>query len=356
MRTRTRPRTLAALIFGVLFVPATVGAQSFDTAGEQQMLARINSMRAAQGLPLLVRHEALDAAARAHCADMARQQQLTHVSSTTGTPADRVRAAGVTASTVAENVALHRTSAEAHEALVASDAHRANMLSADVTHVGVASLPTDRGHYVTQLFAQVGPSAPPAPPPAVADVIAPPPAVAEVIAPPPAAAPPAVAPPSAPAPAAAPPPTGGTLAYQPGSNGTVVVHRDDAGRVQAYWVYGSGRWWYYPFPPGAQPGQQLEVDRSVQGPPPGFPEHPGAAPPPPHAPQARALAPQAPLLPPPGAAGVTYGVAPGMTFYAVPPPPMVDHPTADWRRQQRAWQRAYRRWQLEQARMRRRAL
>ncbi len=367
MRSVLTPRTLVAALLGVLLVPGLSAAQSFDSAGEQEMLARINAMRAAQNLPALERHAGLDAAARAHTSDMATQQALTHVSDTSGTPADRVRAAGVTATTVAENVALHRSAIEAHDALVGSDAHRSNMLAADATHIGLAALPTERGVYVTQVFARVGAAAPAAPPPPPATaVVPPPPAAAEAPAGPPPGTPPPPAPPvlQPAAPDAAPPsaaPTGGSLAYQPGSNGTVVVHRDDANRVLAYWVYGSGRWWYYPFPPGAQPGQRLQVDPSVQGPPPGFPEHPGGqvvqAPPPAQYPQAR------PLPPPPGGRTITIQpfagsvtVSPGTSFYAVPPPPMVGRPTRAWRRQHQAWLRAYRRWQAEQARMRRRAL
>lgn len=356
-------RTSVAALLGVLLVPGLVAAQSFDAAGEQQMLARINAMRAAQNLPALTRHDALDAASRAHSADMAAQQTLTHVSDTSGTPADRVRAAGITASTVAENVALHRTTMEAHEALIGSDAHRANMLSPDATHVGLAALPTERGIYVTQLFARIAAAAPAAPPPPVAAIPVPPPpsAVDVPTGPPPGTPPPPAAPElveAVPSPAA---PPAGSLQEQPGSNGTVVVHRDDQGRVLAYWVYGSGRWWYYPFPPGAQPGQQLRVDPSVEGPPPGFPAHPGGpvvqAPPPSY--------PPAQPLPPPGgrtitiapfAGSVTMSPGPGTTFYAVPPPPMVGTPTRAWRRQHSAWLRAYRRWQAEQARLRRRAL
>ncbi|MCA9610452.1 MAG: hypothetical protein KC619_32875, partial [Myxococcales bacterium] len=168
MRSVAISPTLVVALLGGLLVPTLATAQSFDTAGEQEMLARINAMRAAQSLAPLERSGGLDAAARAHSSDMAAQQALTHVSDTSGTPADRVRAAGVTASTVAENVALHRTTMEAHEALVGSDAHRANMLSPDATHIGLAALPTERGIYVTQVFAHVGEAAPALPPPPVA--------------------------------------------------------------------------------------------------------------------------------------------------------------------------------------------
>ena len=85
----------ALLLAPSLALPSLTAAQDFDAQGEQAMLARINAMRAAQNRTPLIRHPGLDAAARAHSSDMATQQQLTHVSDSSGTPADRVRAAGV---------------------------------------------------------------------------------------------------------------------------------------------------------------------------------------------------------------------------------------------------------------------
>ncbi len=346
------PALLAlTLVLPTLVLESSVAAaQDFDTAGEQQMLARINAMREAQSLPPLMRESGLDAAARAHTADMATQEALTHVSDTSGTPADRVRAAGVSAAMVAENVALHRSTSEAHEALLGSEAHRGNMLSATATHVGLAALPTERGTYVTQLFAQIAPAAPAAaaePPPAPAVLAPAPPAASAPHPHPQVVEEPSAAPAAPAAPTAGRQASGSTYAVQPGSRGTVVVERNDQGRVLAYWVLGSGRWWYYPFPPGATPGQRLEPDLSVQGPPPGFGVPGQGQPTVVQAPQARPLPPRPPsrtITIAPFQGRVT--VAPGTTFYAVPPPPMIGgQPSRAWRRQHRRWQRDYRRWQ-----------
>ncbi len=364
---------LAALVAPSL-VPSFADAQDFDGGGEQAMLARINAMRAAQQLTPLVRHPGLDAAARAHSVDMAHQQALTHVSDSSGTPADRVRAAGVRASSVSENVALHRDAGAAHEALIGSDAHRANMMAADATHVGLAALRTEQGVYVTQVFASMGApapvaEAPPAPAPAPPDIQPALPAPSTELVDEPAsggtiAAP--MPPPAMPPPAAttqARRPMGQPqLEVQPGSNGTVVIARDGA-RVLAYWVYGSGRWWYYPYPANAVPGQQLQVDMSVEGPPPGFPAHPNGVGPSQFgamaAPPAR---PMAPPPPPPGRRMVvrpyagSVQVNPGTVYYAVPPPPLVGRPTRAWRRAYRVWQRDRRRWDRQQRILRRRSL
>ncbi|MBZ0117346.1 MAG: hypothetical protein K8H88_10140, partial [Sandaracinaceae bacterium] len=122
-------RTLVPfLLCTSLWLPWAAQAQAFDTAGEQAMLEQINAQRAQAQLGPLTRDARLDAAARAHSQDMAAQQQLMHVSPVHGTPADRVRGAGLEASSVLENVALHRSAGDAFQALMQSDSHRANML------------------------------------------------------------------------------------------------------------------------------------------------------------------------------------------------------------------------------------
>lgn len=163
----TRPRRTASLVASLLVVlgVAALGsgvahAQDFDAAGEQAMLERINALRAEQQLAPLERMPTLDAVARAHSAEMASNGALSHVSAQTGSPEDRVRNAGVTASGLSENVALHRDAALAHQALLASAPHRGNMLSPDATHVGLGAVRTEAGTYVTQIFAQLPPPAP----------------------------------------------------------------------------------------------------------------------------------------------------------------------------------------------------
>ena len=154
---------LAASLLAAVGLGAAVSiaeAQDFDGAGEQAMLERINALRAEQQLAAVVRLPTLDAVARAHSAEMARNGALAHVSTETGSPEDRVRNAGVDASGLSENVALHSDAALAHEALLQSPPHRANMLAPGVTHVGLGVVRTEGGAYVTQVFAQISPAAP----------------------------------------------------------------------------------------------------------------------------------------------------------------------------------------------------
>ena len=105
------------------------------------------------GLPPFQRDAALDAVARAHCADMRSTGFVGHISPTTGGPGERLVAAGYRAAASGENVALNKSLADAQDGLLRSLGHRRNLLSTDFTHLGVAALAGGEHWYVTQLFA-----------------------------------------------------------------------------------------------------------------------------------------------------------------------------------------------------------
>lgn len=333
----------AALALGSVGASAPVAAQdAFDAGAEQALLDRINAVRGQAGSGPLARDGSLDAAARTHSAEMAASDQLMHVSPHTGTPIDRVHAAGLATDEVAENVAMHASADAAQQALEASDAHLANMLNPRFTHVGISAARDEGGIYVTQVFARIEAAAPAPPPaavePAVAAPFVAPPIVAEAApAPAPAAVPaapmgpPAIASPGVPvAPAVSPPPAASAPSGPAGAPGQVLTVRRPDGATQGYWVCGSGRWWYYPLPTGTTAGQ-LQADLSVSGSPPGYgactagPSGPvAAAPAPAYGPRpgysARAYG--------PGAYGGVYG-APGPVYaprYAPAPPPAYHRP------------------------------
>lgn len=148
-------------LFAALGLAHVASAQDFDAAGEEAMLNRINALRVERQLAPLGRSAELDAVARAHTSHMIERGQLAHVTPETGTPEDRVRRAGVPAGVIAENVAFHRDAPQAQAALEGSEAHLANLLNPDVTHVGLGSRSNGRGVYVTQVFAQLAPPAAP---------------------------------------------------------------------------------------------------------------------------------------------------------------------------------------------------
>ncbi|RMH43065.1 MAG: hypothetical protein D6689_06245 [Deltaproteobacteria bacterium] len=133
---------------------------------ERRLYERVDAARAAAGLPPLVRDERLAAIARAHSAEMRDTGEVAHVSPTTGTAADRVRAAGIATALVLENVARAYGVDEAHEGLMNSPGHRANILAREATHIGIGVAfgrgeAGERALFVTQLFIRIPPAVDP---------------------------------------------------------------------------------------------------------------------------------------------------------------------------------------------------
>jgi uncharacterized protein YkwD len=147
----------------------TVGAAPDDAPvdgaaqAEQRLLASVNRDRAAAGLPVLLWDDAVAAVARSYSEEMRTTRVVAHISSTTGSAADRVRAAGIDTRIVLENVARAYGLNEAHQALMNSPGHRANLMSAAATHVGMGVAFGDdssgrRELYITQVFTRVRPT------------------------------------------------------------------------------------------------------------------------------------------------------------------------------------------------------
>jgi hypothetical protein len=117
----------------------------------------IHGTRGRFDLSRLERNSELDAVARSHSLEMAGSDFFAHVSPTTGTVVDRLRAAGFAATFAAENIALGSSLTEAHESLMRSPGHRAAILTTDTTHfgVGVASKTSEEFgtmYLLTQVF------------------------------------------------------------------------------------------------------------------------------------------------------------------------------------------------------------
>jgi len=104
---------------------------------EARLLTLLNAARREHQLAALAADDELGAIALAHSRDMAKHHFFGHVSPTTGTLNDRVSRAGARVSKGAECVALEFTPEGAHLGLMQSPAHRAGMLDADFTHVGI---------------------------------------------------------------------------------------------------------------------------------------------------------------------------------------------------------------------------
>ncbi len=125
---------------------------------EDHLWALIQNAREAHGLSRLVRDVGMTRAARQHAGDIARGEPFGHLTSS-GSALDRLTAHGVAASRATENVAQAAHVAEAHAALMASPAHRANLLDDDVSAgaVGVVLQRDARGRWsavVSEVFAR----------------------------------------------------------------------------------------------------------------------------------------------------------------------------------------------------------
>lgn len=139
----------------------------------QRLLALANRDRQAAGLPALVWDDRIAKVAEGHSEEMKRTKVVAHVSPTTGSAADRVRVGGIKTAVVLENVARAYGVGEAHQGLMNSPGHRANLMSAAATHVGMAVVLGEevsgrRELFVTQVFIRVPPKIDPA---ATAEVV-----------------------------------------------------------------------------------------------------------------------------------------------------------------------------------------
>lgn len=134
------------------------GPETLDARqGERLALDRLNQDRAAVGIAPVQWDEALARVARSHSQAMAGRHRVAHVLPGSGNAADRLRAAGVAAAVVLENVARASSIAEAQRSFMSSPAHRANVLNRDARRVGIgviveAELGGARTVYVTQLL------------------------------------------------------------------------------------------------------------------------------------------------------------------------------------------------------------
>jgi hypothetical protein len=144
-----------------LFLTAA-SAQSrsaFAPDAEQEIVRLVNIERQSRGLATLVVDERLLHAARKHSERMAAEGTIEH--QFPGEPKLSLRL-GETAlrfDTSGENVALAGDAARAHNALMHSPGHRANILDAQYNSIGIGVVRTPTGIFVTQDFARRLPEA-----------------------------------------------------------------------------------------------------------------------------------------------------------------------------------------------------
>jgi uncharacterized protein YkwD len=134
-------------------LPYKVTAPTVRPELEARMLEMVNAERAAQGIPPLAADPELAEVARAHSRDMFARGYFSHVNPDGQEPFDRMRQANVRFLAAGENLALAQTLPSAHQGLMNSPGHRANILRPQFGRVGIGVL--DGGRYglmVTQKF------------------------------------------------------------------------------------------------------------------------------------------------------------------------------------------------------------
>ena len=124
---------------------------SVDEMSENRMLDLVNEERTSRGLGKLVMDSKLQAVARAHSKDMFERGYFSHTNLEGKDPFMRMKDAGITFLAAGENLALAPTVDIAHNGLMNSPGHRANILTEAYGKVGIGVV--DGGIY-GKMFSQ----------------------------------------------------------------------------------------------------------------------------------------------------------------------------------------------------------
>jgi uncharacterized protein YkwD len=103
----------------------------------QANLHYLNEERQRRGLPPVEWDDSAAGVALGHSRDMADNDFFGHTSPTTGNVVSRFAKAGITVLLIRENLARGYGPKGMHDSLMASPAHRENILAPEVTHVGI---------------------------------------------------------------------------------------------------------------------------------------------------------------------------------------------------------------------------
>lgn len=120
-----------------------------DLIDEEAVLVLVNNSRVALGLNPLTLNDALNDAAYDHSADMLENDYFDHTGLDGSRFWDRTEAAGYQGQPRGENIAIGQRTPEAvHNGWMNSDGHRANILTEDITEMGLGRA----GNVWTQIF------------------------------------------------------------------------------------------------------------------------------------------------------------------------------------------------------------
>ena len=118
---------------------------------EEQVINIVNEVRAQYGLNKLTANWQLSRVARYKSQDMHDNGYFSHTSPVYGSPFDMIKNFGISYRTAGENIARgQRTPQEVMNDWMNSSGHRANILNASFTQIGVGYV--SDGNYWTQMF------------------------------------------------------------------------------------------------------------------------------------------------------------------------------------------------------------
>ena len=123
-----------------------------DPGTELDILDHVNRARAEAGLAPLERNDTLDSVARMHSDEMLRLGYFDHRAPDETNPVDRLRAVGFLVPRSGENIAFGPSARAAHDGLMASPSHRANILNPGFARVGIGASRGAGGLMITQAF------------------------------------------------------------------------------------------------------------------------------------------------------------------------------------------------------------
>lgn len=131
-----------------LKIPQQTQGLVINGKAETQMLKMVNRERATRGLKPLKMNAKLQAAARKHSLDMFKRGFFGHINPDKLTPFDRMQKAGILYTKAGENLAKAPSVSIAHDGLMHSPGHRANILDPGFRQIGI-------GVYSSSIYGEI---------------------------------------------------------------------------------------------------------------------------------------------------------------------------------------------------------
>jgi uncharacterized protein YkwD len=158
------PVFVAVPVDGSVELPAATRRPQGAGQVEDRLLELINADRMKAGAGTLVLDPALSLVALRHSEDMRAHDFVAHTSPTTGSAEERLHAAGIATPLAAECVGKGYSPDEIHRGFMDSPGHRAAILLAGATHVGIGVVAAKEGdrttYFVTELLIRRIPALP----------------------------------------------------------------------------------------------------------------------------------------------------------------------------------------------------